>query len=199
MLVCLGDACDGWPEVNRVMDELLKVRNLVYIMGNHDKWALEWFVHRSAPALWTEQGGKATMAGYKNGVPESHIRLLSEARLYYILENMIFVHGGFDPALALEDQDEGTFLWDRELVYHALRNFSGVTDAHITGYDKVFVGHTPTINFGPPVPMRAGEIVLMDTGAGWPGGVLTLMDMDSLEYVSSSPVDELYRGYKGRD
>jgi len=38
----------------------------------------------------------------------------------------------------------------------------------------------------------------MDTGAGWPGGVLTIMNIDTMDYFSSSPVEALYREYKGR-
>jgi serine/threonine protein phosphatase 1 len=198
LLISLGDVCDGWPEVNKVFDELLMVKNLVYILGNHDKWALDWFLNRRAPAIWTQQGGKATMASYKGEIPESHVQLLSGAHLFYILERKVFVHGGFDPAKAIEDQDEQVFLWDRELVYNALRNYFGSTDINITGYDRVYVGHTPTINFSSLAPLKIGELVLMDTGAGWPGGVLTMMDIDTLDYVSSSPVDELYREFRGR-
>ncbi len=198
LLICLGDVCDGWPEVNKVFDELLKVKNLVYILGNHDKWALEWFLNHKAPAIWTQQGGKATMASYKGQIPESHVQLLAGAHLYYILDNKVFVHGGFNPARAIEDQDEEVFLWDRELVYTALRNHSGSAEINITGYDKVFVGHTPTINYGSSTPLKICEIVLMDTGAGWPGGVLTIMNIDTMDYFSSSPVEALYREYKGR-
>lgn len=198
LLICLGDVCDGWPEVNKVFDELAGIKNLVYILGNHDKWALDWFLHRRAPAIWTQQGGRATMASYKGEIPASHVQLLSGAQLYHILDNKVFVHGGFNPAKPISEQDEDVFLWDRELVYNALRNYFGSTDCNITGYERVFVGHTPTINFSSLVPLKVCELVLMDTGAGWPGGVLTMMNIDNMEYVSSTTVDELYRDYKGR-
>ena len=198
LLICLGDICDGWPEVNKVFDELLGIKNLVYILGNHDKWALDWFRNRKAPAIWTEQGGDATMASYDEIVPEAHIRLLSGAGLYYKLENRLFVHGGFDPAQAIEKQDSRVLLWDRELVYMAMRYNSLDTNNNITGYDEVYLGHTPTINFGSRDPIRACEVTLMDTGAGWPGGVLTMMDIDSKEYFCSRPVDELYKDSMGR-
>jgi hypothetical protein len=60
------------------------------------------------------------------------------------------------------------------------------------------VGHTPTINFGTLKPIRACEVIIMDTGAGWPGGVLTMMDIDSKEIFQSSQVDSLYPDYSGR-
>jgi len=199
MLICLGDVCDGWPEVKKVFEELLTVRNLVYILGNHDKWALDWFIHHDSPSIWTEQGGDATIESYKGEkVPESHKKVLSEARLFYRLGNKVFVHGGLSPDIPLEEQGEKTFLWDRKLVYRAIELHEKKVIRCITGYDEVYVGHTPTINFGSLEPLKVCEVILMDTGAGWPGGVLTMMDIDSKGIVQSSPVDSLYPDYAGR-
>jgi serine/threonine protein phosphatase 1 len=41
-LIVLGDVVDGWPETPQCIEELLKVKNLIYIMGNHDAWADQW-------------------------------------------------------------------------------------------------------------------------------------------------------------
>ncbi len=198
LLIVLGDVCDGWPEVNKVFDELLSVKNLVYILGNHDKWALNWFLYHEAPEIWTMQGGDVTMSCYPYGVPQEHIRLLAEARLYYILDNKLFLHGGFNPEISIENQDFNIFLWDRKLVQTALRLNELNEKQKITLYDEVYVGHTPTINFGTKQPIFACEIIMMDTAAGWPGGVLTMMDIDSKHYVCSSIVSELYKGFHGR-
>lgn len=35
-LICLGDVVDGWPETPQCIEELLKIKNLKYVMGNHD-------------------------------------------------------------------------------------------------------------------------------------------------------------------
>ena len=37
-LICLGDVADGWPETREAVDELLRIRQLTYILGNHDWW-----------------------------------------------------------------------------------------------------------------------------------------------------------------
>jgi len=198
LLICLGDVCDGWPEVRKVFDELLTVRNLIYILGNHDKWALDWFMYHNSSPVWTTQGGNATIGSYEGEVPEDHVKLLSGARLFYRLEDKVFVHGGFNPEIPLEKQGEHTFLWDRTLVFRAIELHEDKVNRNITGFDEVYVGHTPTINFGSLEPLRVCEVNLMDTGAGWPGGVLTMMDIDSKEIVQSSPVDSLYPDYDGR-
>ncbi|MBN1416001.1 MAG: metallophosphoesterase [Bacteroidales bacterium] len=198
LLICLGDVCDGWPEVNKVFDELLGIENLVYILGNHDKWALDWFLHGNAPSIWIHQGGNATVESYREKVPETHIQLLTHSLLYYKLDNRVFVHGGFDPTRKLEEQEEQIFLWDRELVYNAMQQQKVSPGTHLTSFDEVFVGHTPTLNFGSTKPIKACEVILMDTGSGWPGGVLSMMDIDSGKVTHSSFVNYLYPDYAGR-
>jgi serine/threonine protein phosphatase 1 len=197
-LICLGDACDGWPDVKKVLDELLKIKNLVYVLGNHDKWALNWFLTRQAPAIWIEQGGNATVDSYCGMVPESHIQIFSRAYRYYKLGNKIFVHGGFNPDIPIGNQDENILLWDRALLHRAINSHQENTKINITGFEEVYIGHTPTINFGTLKPLQVCEVIDMDTGAGWPGGVLTMMDIDSGAIVQSSPVHSLYPDYSGR-
>jgi serine/threonine protein phosphatase 1 len=197
-LICLGDVCDGWPEVNKAIEELLKIDNLIYILGNHDDWALKWFISGEAPDIWTSQGGRATINSYKGEIPTEHIEFLKNARLYYKTDNKVFTHGGFNIFEELEYQDKNIFIWDRTLLQLALNlHFSG-SEKNITGYDEIYLGHTPTINYGIKKPKKICEIYMMDTGAGWPGGVLSLMNIDTKEVFISTEVDKLYPGIHGR-
>src|SRR5262245_23292284 len=68
-LICLGDVSDGWPETRASIDELLKIRNVIYILGNHDIWARQWMVTNEAEEIWLSQGGRATCESYKDGIP----------------------------------------------------------------------------------------------------------------------------------
>ena len=196
-LICLGDICDGWPDVCRSISELLKIKNLVYILGNHDEWALKWFLSGDAPDVWVTQGGKATINSYTGKIPASHIRLLQSAKLYHIIDNKLFVHAGFDRSRDISLQDKKCLIWDRQLVYDAF-DADKENVKKITQYNEVYVGHTPTLNFGSVSPVKVCEIYLMDTGAGWRGGVLSMMDIDTKELFTSNKVNELYPGYKGR-
>ncbi len=36
-LISLGDVTDGWSETAESIEELMKIKNLVYIKGNHDE------------------------------------------------------------------------------------------------------------------------------------------------------------------
>ncbi len=197
-LICLGDVCDGWPEVNKAIDELLKINNLVYLLGNHDDWTLKWFLYGEAPDIWVKQGGRATMNSYKGKIPPEHIEFLKNARLFYKKDNKVFIHGGFNLFEELEYQEKDTFIWDRTLLHMALNlHFSG-SEKNISAYDEIYLGHTPTINYGTREPLKACEIYMMDTGAGWPGGVLSMMNVDTKEVFASQQVDMLYPGIRGR-
>ena len=189
-LVCLGDVCDRGPEVYECFEELLRIKNLIYILGNHDDFTLDWFLNKNRPDLWLMQGGTETIQSYrKRKIPETHINLLKRSRLYYELDNYCFVHGGFFPDIDLNKQDKETFIWDRTLVDSVMDSDSS---SNITSFDKVFVGHTPTIKYGSSVPVSKGGLVLMDTGAGWPLGRLTIMDVRSGEFWQSRPIHEAY-------
>ena len=79
LLICLGDVCDGWPQTKESIDEMLKMKHLVYILGNHDKWAFQWFLSKKVPDIWTSQGGNATMHSYREGIPEAHVNFMKRA------------------------------------------------------------------------------------------------------------------------
>lgn len=193
-LICLGDVADGWPDTKNSIDELLRIKNLTYVLGNHDWWTLQWMHTETPDDIWYQQGGKATIDSYSKGVPESHIALLSNALDYYLLGNRLFVHAGIHPHIALEKQNQNIFLWDRTLATLALEQYSHATKKKLTSFDEVYVGHTPIAS---PRPIKSSGVWLMDTGAGW-SGVLSMMNVDTKEMFISDPVPDLYPGIEGR-
>ncbi len=198
LLVCLGDVCDGWPETKPAINEMLKIKNLVYILGNHDKWAFQWFLSKKSPDIWLSQGGHATRFSYQEGIPDAHIDFMKRADYYHIIDNKVFVHGGFDPSKAIYQQDPEVFLWDRSLLYQAIEYDETGADEKLTAFDEVYVGHTPTIKLGLRKPLNFGEIWMLDTGAGWNTGVLSIMNIDTKEYYISKPVESYYPNWPGR-
>lgn len=192
-LICLGDVCDRGPEVNKVFDLLLKIKDLVYILGNHDYLALEWYRTGKISKIWKDQGAATTIKAYPKGMPGSHIKLLQEARLYYLQKKRLFVHGGINVDLPLKKQDLSHLLWDRSLAYNAIKRKSSNKEKKMTRYREIYIGHTPTLNFGSKKPIHACDVWLMDTGAGW-GGKLSMMDIKTKEIFRSKRADKLYPG-----
>jgi len=197
-LICLGDVCDGWPDVKKVFDLLIELKNIIYIMGNHDYWALEWMETGFSHDIWLGQGGSATIKSYSEVALKKHIDFISKANFYYIKDNRLFVHGGFDHSKKITDQDTMNFIWDRNLIKEALNKDNDKKNTQLTFYSEVFVGHTPTLNYRTTKPIKACEVWMMDTGAGWPGGVLTMMDIETKEIFQSDRVNDLYPEYHGR-
>lgn len=198
LLICLGDVCDGWPESRQCIDELLKINNLILVLGNHDQWALEWMKGGSELPAWLAQGGRQTIESYGGmPVPEQHIKLLEEAPLYVIEDNKLFVHAGINPALPIEEQDEHTLLWGRDF-YATIIKYLNEKQAHsFTDYEEIYMGHTPVHRIGYFEPVNIGEVWLMDTGAAWEG-TLSMIDIDTKKAVISDKPVDMYPAGSGR-
>jgi serine/threonine protein phosphatase 1 len=184
-LICLGDVCDRGVQVKECIDVLMAIPRCVYILGNHDAWALNWAMEGKVPVAWIEQGGDLTIASYLGKpMPGAHMQFLSDAKYYYIYRNKLFVHGGFDAETPLEKTQKEVFLWDRGLLTRAREIQPSYPDYKFGTYDEVFVGHTPTISFGKTEPKKFCNVWALDTGAGW-GAPLTIMDVDTHEFWQS--------------
>ena len=197
LLIGIGDYVDGWNESKEVVSELLKVKNFVGILGNHDEFAKRWILDYTSyrAPIWTTQGGEATIKSYGfEERPKGHKEFFQNLKYYYELDNMLFVHGGYNPQQPIENQYGQKLMWDRELFSNAFRL---CYDMPIS-YDTVFIGHTTTEVLSNSLePLFSDKVIAIDTGAGW-SGRLTLMDIDTKEYVQSDICKSLYPNSRGR-
>ena len=195
-LIVLGDVCDGYPDVKQCIDEILTCKNLIYVIGNHDRWFYEW-TKEPRELMWTSQGGQNTFNSY---VPQSHIDLFRDGYAAHTDDkNRLFVHGGFDiKEENFEKQKLDTLMWDRHLLEVAHMNRKHYPDKKYGGFEEIFLGHTSTqIINGTTAPIHACNVWALDTGAGY-RGKLTIMDVDTHEYWQSDPAKELYPHDHGR-
>lgn len=130
--------------------------------------------------IWTQQGGKNTLASYKKHIPleRAHQEFFNTAVPYYIQDNMLFVHGGFDArhGKTVEDANIELLTWDRDLIVYAREG------NRIPGWDWIFVGHTTTEMYSWDLePIRFQNLYMIDCGAGWTGK-LCIMDIHTKEY-----------------
>lgn len=197
-LIVLGDVCDGWPDVKNAIDELLKIKKLHYILGNHDVWTLQWALKGVKEDLWLSQGGQGTLESYQGGpMPDEHIRFLKDAPLWRKYKERLFVHAGFDPDKPLKGQSEHVLLWERGFVEAAEKKHQSDPEFRFGEYKDIFVGHTPTLKYQSSQPVRFCNLWILDTGAGW-DGPLTIMDIESKEFWQSDPSPKLYPEASGR-
>lgn len=223
LLVFLGDIVDGYSDVYQCFEELLTIDNLIFVRGNHDQVFIDWLDKGFHGFHWLH-GGEATidsyarasdreikrnpsMGGYLTNltsidIPESHKNLLRSSIPYYILDNMCFVHGGFNRHEFISGQNEDILMWDRDLWQSSLgyksREDSPYKFKIKDNFDRVFIGHTPTISWKKDKPMKSANIWNLDTGGGYSIGKVTIMNIDTEEYFQSDLGKELYKNEGGR-
>jgi serine/threonine protein phosphatase 1 len=215
-LIQLGDVVDGGKQSYECVEELLKIKHLIAIKGNHDAWFLEFLQTGYHPSGWT-YGGVETVRSYgtkldrppiirgtgnaykvsldPKDIPTSHRRFFEQQILYFIDPmNNCFVHGGFNPTIPFLNQRPETYYWNRELweaalqwqVDHSLGNVAPFPFS--TSFNKIYLGHSSTIIWGIDKPMKAGNIYNLDTGSS-KSGRLTIMDVNTHQFWQSTKVD----------
>jgi len=141
-VICLGDVVDRGPDSRECVDMLLDLRdqcNFVLIHGNHEEMMLEVVKKNSAPLAWIKHGGVSTLDSYGFSgdlkvIPRDHIEFLESGLAYFQTSDHFFVHGNYDPSVALAEQNSLVLRW---------RSLMEVTPGpHISG-KKAIVGHTP--------------------------------------------------------
>lgn len=204
-LVIMGDTCDGWPETKQVINEFLKMKHTVLIMGNHDQWMIDWANCHFPGSDWTSQGGMNTLKSYggldPDNFPKEHMEFFKRGNWWFYDGDYgrLFVHGGLDWNKPIEDQTISQILWDRELIRRAVQNQiiadnSGLVPKPLGRYKEIFVGHTTTTCLAPDkgtLPVHACNVWDIDTGGGYEGK-LTIMDTNTKEYWQSDFVFDLY-------
>lgn len=177
-LIILGDIVDGGANSKECVDELLKIKNKVFVLGNHDQWWMNSYKNDDMFDGWLSQGGLATVQSYKSGIPDSHKAFFDSAIPYYIQDNMLFVHGGFDvwQKKTVEETPINHLIWDRDIINFVQKGNT------IPGFKYVFIGHTTTqMHGGVTEPIKFNNLYMLDCGAGW-NGKLCIMNIDTKKY-----------------
>jgi len=174
-LIQLGDVADGWSEVYECVEELLKIKNLISIKGNHDDWFFQWMIKGLHPTNWL-QGGYGTLQSYVNNVdrnvnirqrmgaytsdltyfdiPDTHKDFWTKQHLYYKDDkNRVFVHGGYTSIHGIGNDESASYYWDRSLWYTALaagstnKSLDNRLPITLRNHEEIYIGHTSTVNW----------------------------------------------------
>lgn len=212
-LIFLGDYVDGWSESADVLAFLMKLQRqseCVFVKGNHDQWCEDWLRSSDAESLWLFHGGQSTVDSYEKFEREDRFRQLNflESMVNYYLDekNRLFIHAGFSSMHGVEKEHyESNYSWDRTLWELALTmKESNITEdspfypKRFRHYSEIFIGHTPTTDYGIDTPIQASILTNVDTGAAFKGK-LTIMDIDTKTFWQSDDLPSLYPNEKGRN
>lgn len=164
-IVCLGDYVDRGPESRGVIDCLMREQTrsaLTCLKGNHEAMLLE-AVDEGEWSFWLENGGTETIDSYgRQPPPNEHLKWLRRLPVCVRDADRLFVHAGFRPGVALEDQDEEACIWIRGKFLNA---YSQELPGHVVH------GHTPSHSdkLAMEEPERLPHRTNLDTGACWTG------------------------------
>ncbi|SER07418.1 serine/threonine protein phosphatase 1 [Hyunsoonleella jejuensis] len=211
-LIFMGDYVDGWSESAQVIQFLIELSEkfeCIFIKGNHDVWCEEWLRNGEVNPTWYMHGGKETMESYEGFSIEqkqAHLVFFENLKMYHIDDqNRLFLHAGFTSMHGVEKEVfQTTLYFDRTLWEMALtmdkriEKNSELYPKRLTHYNEIYIGHTPTINYGEYEPMNAINIWNIDTGAAF-FGKLSAIDIDTKEIFQSDIVKDLYPDEKGRN
>lgn len=194
-LIQLGDVADGWNEVYECVEELLKIKNLISIKGNHDDWFNDFLLYGKHGVEWM-QGGLGTLESYcrnaernipymqnlgryitslnNTDIPDSHIKFFNDQLLCYVDHyQRCFVHGGFNRHHFLGEsiaQEPFQLFWDRDLWLAALSH-KGLTDRG--NYDGKFKNKD---NFN---EIFIGHTTTMNWGTDQPMNAANIWNLDT--------------------
>ena len=211
-LIFMGDYVDGWSESAQVIQflmELSQTMDCIFIKGNHDVWCEVWLRNNRVNPVWYMYGGKETMESYESfteNQKRAHLSFFENLEMYHLDdENRLFLHAGFTSMHGVEKEVyKETLYLDRTLWEMALtmdrriEKDSQIYPNRLKHYAEIYIGHTPTINYGITVPMHAANVWNIDTGAAFTGK-LTAMDVNSKAVFQSDRLPELYPDEKGRN
>ena len=210
-LIFLGDYVDGWPESAQTIEYLMELENkypCIFLKGNHDSWCESWLAGELPNSEWLLHGGEATVKSYEDSNKtkrKNHLAFFYRMKDFYIdSKNRLFVHAGFSSMHGpTKEHYISNFSWDRTLWEMALvmdtriAKDSKLYPKRLRLFHEIFIGHTPTLNYGVSIPMQACNVWNIDTGAAF-FGKLTVIDVDTKNYWQSEKVQLLYPNEKGR-
>ena len=137
VLIFLGDAFDGWPDMALFLEELTKIKNLVFVRGNHEEFVLDWVETGIISKDWLANNGQTTLACFPDGIPGKYLEMIRNSQLYYLSDNRLFVHASAIPGTSPEKTGKEILLWDRSLFHYVYQGFEMQNNTRIFKADII--------------------------------------------------------------
>jgi serine/threonine protein phosphatase 1 len=178
--IFLGDYVDRGKDSKGVVSDLIdlsKDYKCIFLKGNHEDMLLDRTLGKNAQGnRWDRNGNDATISSYGNlqNILKVHGDFYQNLKLTFETKEFLFVHGGLEPNVPLEKQNEERMLWIRHEFIDSDFDFGKI----------ILYGHTPEF------PIRIGfKKICVDTGCVY-GNYLTALQLNKFEYFSVKLGDE---------
>jgi serine/threonine protein phosphatase 1 len=180
--IFLGDYVDRGPDSKGVIDWLLLNAHhfhFVFLRGNHEIMMLDSRESTSQLSSWLIFGGAETLDSYGTGgdsiwqekIGQEHWGFLEQTKAWHQIDDLIFVHAGFEPGVALREQDEHDLFWKKY-----------ITPMPYEPDKTVICGHTSRKN---GEIANFGHTICIDTFA-YGGQWLTCLNVHTMEYIQAN-------------
>jgi serine/threonine protein phosphatase 1 len=186
-LILLGDYIDRGDQSKEVIDFIIDLKksgfNVIPLTGNHEVMLLDSFNNPEILPLWLMNSGMSTLSsfGIQNikEIDKKYLDFFRSLEYYRIIDNVIFVHAGFDDFAIDPFAERHGMIWECRTSYQ-----------HPLLSDKIIIhGHRPkTLSFLKGLLNEKSRVIPIDTGCVYKTemgyGFLTALEVNSMTIFS---------------
>jgi len=124
-LVFLGDYIDRGNQSRKVIDYIIGLKDkdfdITTLIGNHESMLLETLVNEEFLLEWFRNGGYATLRSFGirslKRLDGKYVDFFKGLQFYYLIDNFLFVHAGFNDKISNPLEDKYHMIWSRREKY----------------------------------------------------------------------------------
>ncbi len=124
-LIFLGDYIDRGPESKKVLDYITELQNNEYdvitLLGNHEAMLIDAYNDEGSIFKWIQNGGSETLKSFNidalKNIEPKYLNFFNKLKLYYELDEFLFVHAGFNDKLENPFSDNYCMVWKSKKQY----------------------------------------------------------------------------------
>jgi serine/threonine protein phosphatase 1 len=162
-LILLGDYIDRGDQSKEVIDFIIDLKNSGFnispLAGNHEVMLLDSFYNPEILPLWLINSGMSTLSSFGSQnikeIDSRYLEFFTSLEFYRIIDNVVFVHAGFDDFAIDPFADKHSMVWECRTSYQN-PTLSGKTIIH---------GHRPkTVSYVKRLLIEKSKVIAIDTG-----------------------------------
>jgi len=118
-IILLGDYIDRGTQSKQVIDYIIDLQNkgfdIVPLLGNHESMLLDAYRNEVLVSNWIQNGGSETLNSFKinslNNIEPKYIGFFKGLHYYFVFEEYLFVHAGFNDSDINPFTDKYSMIW----------------------------------------------------------------------------------------
>ncbi|HEY5590252.1 MAG TPA: metallophosphoesterase family protein, partial [Paludibacter sp.] len=118
-LIFLGDYIDRGSKSKEVIDYIIELQekgyDLITLLGNHESMLVDAYNNDDFKSIWIQNGGAETLKSFGvnslKDMESKYLNFFNNLKLYFELDEFLFVHAGFNDELENPFTDKYSMLW----------------------------------------------------------------------------------------